>query len=229
MEIINTEIHRVGKCPKSCQGCVYHAGGMNTCDYILIEGHPRGCPVGKNCTRRIAGRRRRETVSISRSAVPSPAIEKRIYASRRKMELYEKGMSDGEIARELKMSASAVRQWRVANCLPPHVSAETLRLRQMGAERMELYNAGMSDREIAEVVGCTPDNIATWRGKKGMPPNPGNDKGRHVPPEQEALRMELYKQGLSDSQAAEQCGLTTMGFARWRQRHKLPANGTEHK
>lgn len=226
MEIINTEIHRVGLCPKSCRGCAYHAGGMNTCDYILIEGHPRGCPIGKGCTKRIAGRRRRETVSLSRAHPPALVVEKRIYASRRKMELYSKGMSDGEIARELKLSASAVRQWRVANSLPAHVSAETLRIRQMGLERIKLYNAGMSDREIAEVVGCSPDNIATWRGKQGLPPNPGKAANRHVPPEQEALRMRLYEQGLSDSQAAKRCGLTTMGFARWRQRHKLPGNGS---
>lgn len=229
MENINTKTHRVGLCPKACQGCAYHAGGMNTCDYILIEGHPRGCPPGKDCTRRIAGRKRQQTISISRSAVPAPAIEKRVYASRRKMELYQKGMSDGEIARELRISSTAVRQWRVANSLPAYTPAETLRLRQMGAQRMELYKAGKSDREIAEVVECSPDNIATWRGKQGLPPHPGKAEGRHVPPEQEAMRMELYKQGLTDSQAAKQCGLTTMGFARWRQRHKLPGNGSAKK
>lgn len=218
---------KIGLCGSFCRTCIYRSRMHNSCDYILIEGHPRGCPPGEGCTRRETGKRKKIAFTVDPDVQATvPEAHKRLYASHRKMELYNQGMSDGEIARELNMSASAVRQWRVANSLPPHVPAETMRIRQMGLQRMELYNTGMSDREIAEVVGCSPDNIATWRGKQGLPPHPGKGKARRVPPEQEALRMRLYEQGLPDSQAAKECGLTTMGYTRWRQRHKLPGNGS---
>lgn len=33
-------------CPKNC----YYRGIGDTCDYILIQGLPRPCPIGKKCT-----------------------------------------------------------------------------------------------------------------------------------------------------------------------------------
>lgn len=37
-----------------CSGCVYFGSYLRNCDYIFIEGHSRGCPPGKGCTKRIS-------------------------------------------------------------------------------------------------------------------------------------------------------------------------------
>ena len=44
---------------KKCRTCVYRASDyhMNGCDYILIEGHSRGCSV-EECDRYIKGKRK---------------------------------------------------------------------------------------------------------------------------------------------------------------------------
>lgn len=44
-------------CDSTCRGCRFHAtsvsnvGGAGSCDYILINGHRRGCPAGNRCVR----------------------------------------------------------------------------------------------------------------------------------------------------------------------------------
>lgn len=39
------------------------------------------------------------------------------------------------------------------------------------AERMRLYNQGLNDREIAEILSYTSANIYQWRKKNGLPAN----------------------------------------------------------
>ena len=44
-------------CDKTCRGCAY-SGVTSTClscNYILVTGHPRGCPAGEGCKRRTPG------------------------------------------------------------------------------------------------------------------------------------------------------------------------------
>lgn len=45
-----------------CKGCVYwgcrHYVGNSCCNYIFIEGHSRGCPPGKDCTKRHGSNRK---------------------------------------------------------------------------------------------------------------------------------------------------------------------------
>ena len=43
---------------KKCKTCIYRASkyAPNLCDYILIEGHSRGCPT-EDCTRYVKGKR----------------------------------------------------------------------------------------------------------------------------------------------------------------------------
>ena len=47
-----------------CRRCVYRKdmGMIKVCDYLLITGHPRGCPPGVGCTKKKTGRRRRPMI-----------------------------------------------------------------------------------------------------------------------------------------------------------------------
>ena len=45
---------------KYCKGCMYWGGESCTCcNYIFYEGHSRGCPPGKDCTKRKTGKKPR--------------------------------------------------------------------------------------------------------------------------------------------------------------------------
>ncbi len=37
--------------------------------------------------------------------------------------------------------------------------------------RMELYEAGFTDRQIAKRIGLTPSGAGQWRTSRGLPPN----------------------------------------------------------
>lgn len=39
----------------ACVGCQYYSTHTYTCDYILITGHRRPCPPGKDCTAKVKG------------------------------------------------------------------------------------------------------------------------------------------------------------------------------
>lgn len=56
-----------------CRGCIYHGEGNSvwrwgTCNYILIEKRRRGCPSGKECTKRKFGED--VTISVFHEEVP---------------------------------------------------------------------------------------------------------------------------------------------------------------
>lgn len=45
-------------------------------------------------------------------------------------------------------------------------------------------------------------------------------------PEENAIRHQLYSQGLNDREIAEKVGVTPSAIAQWRYTRNLPANGT---
>lgn len=47
-----------------CNGCIYR-GNYNICDYLLVTGELRGCPAGKGCNKRSAGRKKRLNANIT--------------------------------------------------------------------------------------------------------------------------------------------------------------------
>ena len=82
------------------------------------------------------------------------------------MELYNAGMSDGQMAEKLGVSRQAVSGWRVKNRLSrptPH--------KVRHAEYMSLYERGYVDRIIAERVGVCCTTVRNWRRKHGLPAN----------------------------------------------------------
>ena len=47
-----------------CASCMYYSKNSWSCDYILIERHPRGCDWGDACTKYKRGRKKREKVGL---------------------------------------------------------------------------------------------------------------------------------------------------------------------
>lgn len=95
-----------------CKSCVYYrsdASGHNlvpTCDYILVEGHRRGCPAGDSCTKYV------QAFSSNGGRAHLPVPESEIF------DLYYQGMSDAEISLKLNVSRHVIFNWRRRWSLP---------------------------------------------------------------------------------------------------------------
>jgi len=49
------------------------------------------------------------------------------------------------------------------------------------SERMGLYQQGLTDREIADILGVKPSAIGAWRACKNLPLHPAGNYSSHVP------------------------------------------------
>lgn len=87
--------------------------------------------------------------------------------------------------------------------------------------RLELYNMGLSDKEIAEKVFLTQSAISGWRRKNNL-------KTNHPRPvitqKIEEKMLFLYKSGLSDREIGNCVSLSKPTVQRWRQRNELKPN-----
>ena len=98
---------------KRCKSCIYYRTnstghtGMPTCDFILIEGHSRGCPAGDECDKYT-----RSVKSAKRGMIRLPFDESIVF------DMYANGMTDTEIGTALDISARAVSDWRRRRDLP---------------------------------------------------------------------------------------------------------------
>ena len=84
--------------------------------------------------------------------------------------LHDQGMSVGQIAKEMGASKSAVYDWYRRSGRKPHP------YRQKRLDRvklLKLYMLGMTDREIAEAVGCCLDSVRVWRKECALDANRG--------------------------------------------------------
>lgn len=95
--------------------------------------------------------------------------EERIDKVARLTELWEQGLCDREIARELGCANRTVRKIRKQEDLP--VNDQRLLSPRIAAERRRHYDAGLSDTEIARIQGVTPESICIWRKRYGLPAN----------------------------------------------------------
>lgn len=150
-----------------CAGCIYHCvlSGYNACDYIFIVGTRRPCPPGKLCTvKKAAERTRREMKAPSKGRRLDPKVDEQ------RMELYNQGMSDCEIAVRQGVSQAAIAKWRNNHKLQRNIQEKTKKwCKESFAERMELYNKGLSDGQIAKELGLNTSTIMQWRHRRGLP------------------------------------------------------------
>lgn len=90
------------------------------------------------------------------------------------------------------------------------------------AERRARWEAGMSDREIAELEGSADSTITTWRSRYGLAFNRDTRPVGAKPARGIELRMGLYEAGLTDGEIARQTHVSRDSIWAWRQRNNLP-------
>jgi hypothetical protein len=86
--------------------------------------------------------------------------------------------------------------------------------------RVKLYEQGLSDTEMAKIIGIDRSSIGTWRRKAGLARKPKRNS-MHTP-EQRAARMLLYSLGYSDGRIAREQRVGVNSIEAWRRCHRLP-------
>lgn len=81
------------------------------------------------------------------------------------MELYDKGLSDGKIAAELKVDVSTIRAHRKKHNIP----TKRPKNRFDEKEFRELYERGLTDGEIADALNLTTAYVCSRRNRLGLP------------------------------------------------------------
>ena len=111
---------------EKCRSCYYRGKNEYGCNYLSVVGHSRGCPV-KGCTKYKFSSKRAE-----KEVRPPQAKETEVHVGitakkgryEQRMELYQQGLTDPEIAREMGISKGAVAHWRKAQGMPSNYRRE---------------------------------------------------------------------------------------------------------
>lgn len=95
--------------------------------------------------------------------------------------LYKQGLSDSKIAKEVGCSRLMVFAWRQRNQKPTNnPKTPKVAVNKQAGERIpsnkkvdddrarELYDSGLDDKEIGEVMGISPSTIAAWRHRHNL-------------------------------------------------------------
>ena len=88
----------------------------------------------------------------------------------RMRELYEQGMTDGKIAREMGLvDQSLVRKWRDRYGIPAHGNQK--RVPKFNQDlALQMYQDGSSDRLIADAMDVDRSMVYQWRKREGLKP-----------------------------------------------------------
>ena len=88
-----------------------------------------------------------------------------------KLELYNQGLTDLEIAQQLNISVSNVNTWRRTHKLPLIKSKNRKISEEEEQKRLYFYNKGFSDTDIALKCGVTISAICAWRKDRKLKNN----------------------------------------------------------
>ena len=98
-----------------------------------------------------------------------------------RLDLYNQGMSDAQIAKRVCVEKNVIQHWRTRRGLPPNAPKGFQKGNKYGCmgrlselrenKRLELYNRGLNDAQIARIVGVENSTISQWRRSIGLPSN----------------------------------------------------------
>ena len=130
------------------------------------------------------------------------------------LELYNKGLSEYEMATALNCSRPTIRRHRLKhNLLPSKDKKASITFLNSKSELVRLHNQGISDLEIANALNVRPSQIATWRNRLNLFPNK-TDKAEKKAKRKEVVRYDrvrkiaenLLKRGFREEEVAEITG-----------------------
>lgn len=87
----------------------------------------------------------------------------------------------------------------------------------------DLYDKGLSDKDIADIVSCSKRTVGLWRDRNNLKPNFISTKVQHESWSKEKF-LELYKQGLSDKEIGKILFINEKTVNKYRRSNNLPSN-----
>lgn len=87
-------------------------------------------------------------------------------------------------------------------------------------DRMELYKAGKTDEEIAEIEKIKPKTIQAWRQRRYLPTNVKRDETFD-----KKRAYQLWNDGLRDKEIGKILGCSDQVIQNWRLDEDMGANG----
>lgn len=98
-----------------------------------------------------------------------------------RLDLYNQGMNDAEIAKKLYISKCVISVWRTKRGLSPNAPKGFQKGNKYGClsrlselrenKRLELYNRGLNDAQIARILGLNNSTVSQWRRDRGLQSN----------------------------------------------------------
>lgn len=100
---------------------------------------------------------------------------------KKRLDLYNQGMSDAEIANRVYVIKSVICNWRTRRGLPPNAPKGFQKENKYGCmgrlsevkenKRCMLLCRGLNDAQIARIVCVDNSTISQWRRSRGLPSN----------------------------------------------------------
>lgn len=87
-------------------------------------------------------------------------------------ELYDKGYSDGQIREEFGFGVNVIRAWRQQAGLEPNknrIKFSGGKVRIDNEKARALYDAGKTDKQIADELGVSAGGVLGWRHRNKLP------------------------------------------------------------
>lgn len=214
-----------------CQGCFYFSGW--SCDYILLEKKRRPCRPGDDCTvrkkRGLSGSERLAVINREHNRLPpkqAPHPTKKPYTVQVKHPrpvTPQKNVNKKTVFNQTKKPPKPKPKKEPK--APARQTFEQICERLNTPEFIGMYEAGKSDREIAQVVGCSATSVRNWRNATDRSPLAQRGKSSPLEPHLESIKSALAA-GMSDYSLAKTYGTDPQSIARLRKKHNLgPAQG----
>lgn len=92
--------------------------------------------------------------------------------------------------------------------------------------RLRLYEQGLSDAEVAAILGIQRKTIRKWRYRNGVPANPQRYPFRA---ERDRQYKSCYQHGLNDTESARILNVSPSTVTAWRNRKQLPSNARRER
>lgn len=167
-----------------CMQCFFRGYGEALCDYMGVTGKPRilvSPGVGEECTAFLPldgdAPRKPYALTLQPNAGMHPGdleFLRRQSRYRQMRVLYDEGMNDHQIGREMGCSPCTVRNWRLREGLKGNTDrkrtspAATIERR---AQMMTLWKQGLDDRQISDRMQLSVKTVRTWRRENGLQSN----------------------------------------------------------
>ena len=108
----------------------------------------------------------------------------------------------------------------------PKITTKLIRKRELAeardTERLEMYDRGMTDTQIAAALGVAQNTVTAWRTSRGLPTQAEKKKAK-----EEFVFRRLYEAGYSLAECEEIIGRARATLAAWRDAAGIAPQGRE--